>query len=599
MKKALCIILCLVMTLLPMTTFVTAADATSGPQLVYTVDFRGNDGKFAPAPVGAAGDSYEFTPSADGTELTVKGKAGGANETVNFWGGTIKDLAANKETRYTMIYQVRANGTAGTSNSIGIGGWISEGKVDAANFYNTYSSHNSVDGNGATNARAKLSLRHGGLHSNYVQFSDKGTYAQDADGFMTLKMVFDGSTKEFVGYFLADGKTGENASDWIEWNKQLISVKENDCMGFMLYLYRTATDTTVRNVKIYKEAVTPPTETNPATPNTAHDLAITEICPAPDQGEYEYVEVMNTSNSALNLKDYTMSRWGFSNGSGKWECLGLSYMFDATTQTSSATYATLSLAGCDVELASKETALIWIVSAADKDKTVADFKLYWQSKGFDLSNVKIARLQAYVINGDVATDISSAKVCNAGAGNGFLPDAYVGYAIAMTKTVKLNETVDNTPLKSLTAPMSADYKHILHNAADSIAVIFQQKDAETNVSHHYYQFVDKDAYANATSKPSDFKGTGTSIKALVPAAAMVCGPTSIDGVFPVQVYWDMTTGFDASTATDGAIFVDEGYETLPSPGTVLDGQYGQSGYKPATDAAQGVTSTYRVPYTGK
>ena len=599
MKKIVCIILCLVMTLLPMTTFVTAAGTSTEPELVYTVDFRGTDGKFAPAPVGAAGDSYTFTPSADGKELTIKGKDGGANETVNFYGGTIAGLAASRETMYTMIYQVRANGTAGTNNSIGIGGWISEGNVEAANFYNTYSSHNSVDGSGATNARAKLSLRHGGLHSDYVMFDTIGAYAQDADGFMTMKMVFDGATKTFTGYFLAEGKTGENAADWLEWKSQPISVKENDCMGFMVYLYRTATDTTIRNVQIYKQAVQPEAETNPAKPNTAYDLAITEVCPAPDEGSYEYVEVMNTSDSAINLKDYTMTRWGFSNGSGKWECLGLSYIFDASTQTSSATYAKLSLAGCDVELASKEVALIWIVSAPDKDKTVADFKLYWQSKGHDLSNVKIARLEAYVVNGELVTDISAATACNGNAGIGFLPDAYVGYAISMIKSVKLEETVDGVPLKSLLAPMSADYKNLLHSAADSIAVIFQQQEAETNQSHHYYQFVDKEEFADATGNPNDFKGTGKSIKVFVPTGAMVCGPDSIDGDFPLQVYWDMTTGFDPSTASDGAIFVDEGFETLPSPGILLDGQFGQAGYIPATDAAQGVTSTYRVPYTGK
>lgn len=512
-------------------------------------------------------------------------------------------LEATRETLYTMIYQVRANGTAGNNNSIGVGGWISGGDVEAANFYNIYSNHNSVNGDGATNSRAKLALKHGELHS-YVTFKNVGAYAQDADGFMTLKMEFDGANKTFTGYFLAEGKTGEKAEDWLKWGTQSISVKENDCMGFMLYLFRTATDTTIRNVEIYKQAVQPEAEQpgaeqNSATPNTSFDLAITEICPAPDQGEYEYVEVMNTSDSAINLKDYTMTRWGFSNGSGQWEFTGLMYMFDGTKKSQSATYSHLSLADCDVELASKEMALIWIVSAPDKDKTVADFKLYWQSKGFDLSNVKIARLQAYVINGDLATDISSAKVCNANAGIGFLPDAYVGYAVAMSKTVKLNETIDGTPLKSLATPMSGDYKMAVHNAADSIALIFQQKNAETNKSHHYYQFVDKETYANTTSNPSDFKGSGSSIKVFAPVGAMVCGPTSIDGVYPVQVYWNMTTGFDASTASDGAIFVDEGFESLPSPGILLDGQYGQSGYIPSTDAAQGVTSTYRVPYTGK
>ena len=61
----------------------------------------------------------------------------------------------------------------------------------------------------------------------------------------------------------------------------------------------------------------------------------------------------------------------------------------------------------------------------------------------------------------------------------------------------------------------------------------------------------------------------------------------------------MTTGFDPSSASDGNLFVDEGMTSLPSPGTLMFGQFGQDGFIPALDAAEGVTSTCRVPYTGK
>ena len=581
---------------------VVAETDNSAPALVYTVDFRGTDGIFAPAPVGAAGDSYTFTPSADGTALTIKGKDDGANETLNFWGGTFKDLTANTKTLYTMVYQVKANGTAGNSNSIGIGGWVLDGNVSAAQFYNAYSSHNAVDGSGSKeNQRAGLALRHGRV-GDYKYFKDYGAYAEDADGFMTMKLEFDGANQRFSGFILANGKTGEKAEDWIQYDSQKMSLDDtDDNFGFMVYLFRIATDTTVKNVKIYKQDVEPPVvdDSKEATPNGAGPLAITEICASPDEAAYEYVEVLNTSDAAINLKNYHMARFGFSNGSGKWECLGLDYIIGTTTGTENSNFAKLSMAGVDMEVLPDEVALIWIVSAADKDKTVADFKLYWQSKGHDLSGVKVARLEAYVVSGGVEVDISAAKAVNGSAGDGFLPDAYVGYVISLIKDSEMKEQCNGVPLEELQAPLTVQEKSALHAAADCLAIVFVQKTAEVNTTHNFFQFVDKEAYAAATANPNAYIGTGKSIKTIIPVAGMVCGPMGTNGEYPLQVYWDMTTGFDPASASDGNLFVDEGMTSLPSPGALMFDQFGRDGFIPALDAAEGETSTCRVPYAGK
>ena len=257
------------------------------------------------------------------------------------------------------------------------------------------------------------------------------------------------------------------------------------------------------------------------------------------------------------------------------------------------------MANVDMEVLPNEVALIWIVSAADKDKTVADFKLYWQSKGHDLSNVKVARLEAYVISGGVEVNINAAQAINGSAGEGFLPDAYVGYVISLIKDSEMEEQCNGIPLEDLQAPLTVQEKSAMHAAADCVAVIFVQKTAETNTTHNFFQFVDKEAYAAATANPNTYIGTGRSIKTIIPVAGMVCGPMGTNGEYPLQVYWDMTTGFDPSTASDGNLFVDEGMTSLPSPGTLMFGQFGQDGFIPALDAAEGETSTCRVPYTGK
>ena len=115
------------------------ASAEEG-ELLYTVDFSGKDGVFAPVPVGAAAKHFDYIVSEAGNELTVKGRADGLDKTACYCGGTFAGLA-NKETFYTMVYKVKANGTVGKNNSVGIGGWILDAKVENYQFYNNYSNH--------------------------------------------------------------------------------------------------------------------------------------------------------------------------------------------------------------------------------------------------------------------------------------------------------------------------------------------------------------------------------------------------------------------------------------------------------------------------
>lgn len=232
--------------------------------LVYTVDFRG-DATFSPVALGTAGDNFDFTPSADGSALTIKGKETGTDKTRNFWGGTFAGLTADTTTIYTMVYAVKANGNAGKNNSVGIGGWIVDGKVelykdssnkDNIDFYNNYSNHNEVDKNAsAEERRAALSLGCAKI-GDYKMFNTLAAYEEDAEGFVTMKVVYDGYNRTFVSYILSDNKTGENDEDWIKIEEQSMTMNlAPDAFGFMIYAHYNCIDTTIKNVRVYKQVV--------------------------------------------------------------------------------------------------------------------------------------------------------------------------------------------------------------------------------------------------------------------------------------------------------------------------------------------------------
>ncbi len=160
------------------------ASAEEG-ELLYTVDFSGKDGVFAPVPVGAAAKHFDYIVSEAGNELTVKGRADGLDKTACYWGGTFAGLEANKETFYTMVYKVKANGTVGKNNSVGIGGWILDAKVENYQFYNNYSNHNTITAEGSIDDRRSAISVADQKQAEYVMWNTIGEYAIDVG--LTLK----------------------------------------------------------------------------------------------------------------------------------------------------------------------------------------------------------------------------------------------------------------------------------------------------------------------------------------------------------------------------------------------------------------------------
>ena len=292
--KGLSVLLVLVMVLatfaaLPLTASaampaVIPYDMADDGELLYTIDFNGTDGFFSPGLFESSVENMDYTISADGSALTVSGKAGGTDKTGNFWGGKVKGLYADETTTYTMVYKVKANGTTGKNNSVGIGGWIID--EASASFYNNYSNHNTITSTGSiADRRSALSWKSSKMNgsntadktyttspfdysSSYVSWPEKGTAGQDGyyagigaydttDDFVTMMIVFDGPTKKFHGYVLKSGATTDvtNASNWIYLETASLDFNglgENSGMGFAVYAHYLDVNTTIKDVDIYK-----------------------------------------------------------------------------------------------------------------------------------------------------------------------------------------------------------------------------------------------------------------------------------------------------------------------------------------------------------
>jgi hypothetical protein len=99
MKKTLAIIMTVVMLfgmLVPVSAATSpvkdVATAKAG-ELLYTFNFKGDDA-FKPAVCENSNDQMDYTISADGSAVTIKGKVGGKDKVGNYWGGIVEALPA-------------------------------------------------------------------------------------------------------------------------------------------------------------------------------------------------------------------------------------------------------------------------------------------------------------------------------------------------------------------------------------------------------------------------------------------------------------------------------------------------------------------------
>lgn len=254
-------------------------DAAADGELLYTVDFTGNDGVISLGSLGEwdSTEYFSYTPSADGSALTVKG-AQEKGEKGCLWGGAIKQLEADATTVYTMTFKVTVHGEVGLNNSVGVGGYYfscDEGSsVRALNYY----------GNWNTSENGETYMRRGVLQLNNAKLNGAAytmydtlldSYEVDEDGFITAMLVFDGPTMTYSAYLrTANAGDGSAASDWVKVTQD-VYVPTQDCMGFIVYSYYIKTvHATIKDVNIYKgklfaEPVAPETEPPTEEPTTA------------------------------------------------------------------------------------------------------------------------------------------------------------------------------------------------------------------------------------------------------------------------------------------------------------------------------------------
>ncbi len=230
--------------------------------------------------------------------------------------------------------------------------------------------------------------------------------------------------------------------------------------------------------------------------NSEKNLTISEICATPTNGAYEFMEILNTSDTAINLNKYSLYRFAASN-SGKYEFSAYRMVLGLSSPTGSDTSLSyldrLNLSKYNAEIAPGQMAVLWFVSYENRNLTVDDFKAYWTSQGNDMTNVTVVPVAIH--NG--SADTYAATKINTGAGKGFLPDCKVASAFSLIKNSTVNNTrLDNgTELKNLKASVDAPLAYTsvaeLQKRADSIALHFVSTSAETGSSRNFYNFVDE------------------------------------------------------------------------------------------------------------
>ena len=276
MKKIISIILTVVMLSAVVMTVPFSAFAATSPvksydsakpgELLYTVDFRGNDGAITLGRTNADTAQMDYEVSADGSSVRIYPKSGAIDRQANLWGGLIEDLEATNQTIYSMVYKAKANGTIGKNNSVGVGGWaVSEAAFQTSSgVYNVYSNHNTKDANGPSeDQRTALSngitkIGQSESAQGYVYTKDMSAIDVDADGYVTALVVYDGTTGIFANYYLAEGKTDlKDENSWIKfderWMYNALNGTDKNYMCFWTYAFYNVVDTTIKDVQYYKE----------------------------------------------------------------------------------------------------------------------------------------------------------------------------------------------------------------------------------------------------------------------------------------------------------------------------------------------------------
>ncbi len=264
MKKFLAIFLCVLMaasmiasasaatvkSVKPAKEYAAAKDG----DLLYTANFK--DAAYG---ILRDGTTATYTVSSDGTSVTIKNKSD--KDTADYWGVKVDGLGVANGEKYTVTYKVKANGTVGKNNSIGVGSIYSgtDTGADFEKFYSAYGNHNTVDDKGST-ADRRISISLGGSKVGDYNTDVKNPDV-DKDGFISMKQEIDTAAKKIRAYALIGGK-------WVNTLEKDFTAfdAKKGFMGFVVYSWYTVVDSTVKDFKIYRGNNLTEAQLNPPKP---------------------------------------------------------------------------------------------------------------------------------------------------------------------------------------------------------------------------------------------------------------------------------------------------------------------------------------------
>ncbi len=296
-------------------------------------------------------------------------------------------------------------------------------------------------------------------------------------------------------------------------------------------------------------------------------LAISEIAHCPADSSYEYIEIINTSDSNVSLDGYTIIRNACVNSGAAQR--NIIQRFVGTNDTLPPTnIAALEIKNTNITLAPNETALLWIVSYAAKAKNVSDFISYWNGLGNDISSTKVARIPQYNSDGDrfPATGIHSK------CGNGFLPDKYGACTISLVNAENSSKRASNgSTLSNIILPLTTADTNMILELSDSFAMYFTGTTAQKGSSYNYYDFIDEEAYRRSLSAflPTVIHEQRSNFPLTVIHRSMVTGELDGNGI-PKSFHYPNNTD-NSKTYTP---YIDYGtLKTTATPGKLISGQH--------------------------
>ncbi len=297
------------------------------------------------------------------------------------------------------------------------------------------------------------------------------------------------------------------------------------------------------------------------------DLAVSEVSPCPTNGIYEFIEIVNTSRSNVSLDGYTVIRSGYVN-SGKAERNGIQRLMGTSESLVPTMVNALTISDTGIVLKPNGVAVIWFASSSGKDKTIDDFKAYWESAGCDMGNVSVAR----VVNYNSLGDIHPATAIHSKCGSGFLPDRHAALAISLIKPANAKMRLSNgSTLGNATIPVTMDDVNLMMNYADCYAIHFTQETVNKDYSFNYYDFSNEETFRKGLAKflPSVIQEIASTYPMTVVPPTFVTGEPDADGLPPMYSYLNITDTSIASTP----YYAGGTVKTTSTPGTLYSGQY--------------------------